>query len=72
MDKPLTITVNELKKNINKAIIESKLPMCFVELIFKEIYENVVQISNQIKKNEETEYSNYLKSLQQEHDDKNK
>ena len=66
MDKPISIIESELKEKINSAIIDSHLPMCYIELLIKDVYENIKQISNQIRKNEEEEYNKYLQSLEKD------
>lgn len=41
MNKPVTLLVDDFRKGIISQINESKLPMCFVEYILKDLLEEV-------------------------------
>lgn len=57
--KPLSIVMTEVKKEIASVINTSGLPVYITELILKDICNDVVQMSNQIK---DMEYQQYAKS----------
>lgn len=57
--KPLSIVMTEVKKEIASVINTSGLPIYITELILKDIYNDVVQMSNQIK---DMEYQQYAES----------
>lgn len=57
--KPLSIVMTEVKKEIASVINTSGLPIYITELILKDIYNDVVQMSNRIK---DMEYQQYAES----------
>lgn len=61
MNKPLDLQIEETKERILIAINESKMPACLIELIVKDIYNEIVIIkNNELQKSKEQ----YEKSLE--------
>lgn len=58
-EKPLSVAITEVKKEIASIINDSDLPIYISEMIMKDIYNDIVQISNQVK---ETEYDQYIQA----------
>lgn len=58
-EKPLSVAIAEVKKGIASIINGSGLPIYISEMIVKDIYNDIVQVSNQVK---DTEYTQYMQS----------
>ncbi len=58
-EKPLSVAITEVKKGIASIINGSGLPIYISEMIVKDIYNDIVQVSNQVK---DTEYTQYMQS----------
>ena len=58
-EKPLSVAITEVKKGIASIINGSGLPIYISEMIVKDIYNDIVQVSNQVK---DTEYAQYIQS----------
>ena len=58
-EKPLSVAITEVKKGIASIINGSGLPIYISEMIVKDIYNDIVQVSNQVK---DTEYTQYIQS----------
>ena len=58
-EKPLSVAITEVKKGIASIINGSGLPIYISEMIVKDIYNDIVQVSNQVK---DTEYTKYIQS----------
>ena len=58
-EKPLSVAITEVKKGIASIINGSGLPIYISEMIVKDIYNDIVQVSNQVK---DTEYTKYVQS----------
>lgn len=62
MDKPMSIAINELKLKIINDINEAALPPYAIELLFKDLYNQIAETSKlQLAK----DYEEYQKSLSQ-------
>lgn len=55
-EKPLSVAITEVKKGIASIINESGLPIYISEMIVKDIYNDIVQVSNQVKNSEYAQY----------------
>lgn len=58
-EKPLSVVITEVKKGIASIINGSGLPIYISEMIIKDIYNDIIEISNQVK---DTEYSQYIQA----------
>ena len=58
-EKPLSVAITEVKKGIASIINGSGLPIYISEMIVKDIYNDIVQVSNQVKDTEYTKYIQY-------------
>lgn len=58
-EKPLSVAITEVKKGIASIINGSGLPIYISEMIVKDIYNDIVQVSNQVKDTEYTQYIQY-------------
>ena len=67
MEKPLSIVIEEFKSNIEKAIKDSQLPTVILEMIFKDMYRNVSELSRQIQQHDLMQYN---KSIEQKSEEK--
>lgn len=47
MEKPISVAIYDLQQNLARVINESKLPICIVEHIMKDFYEESVKLSQQ-------------------------
>lgn len=55
MNKPISMVINETRISLLKICNESGLPACVLELIVKDLYNDVNRVSeNQFKKDEES------------------
>lgn len=55
MNKPISMVVNETRISLLKICNESGLPACILELIVKDLYNDVNHVSeNQLNKDKET------------------
>lgn len=55
MNKPISIVINETRISLLKICNESGLPACVLELIVKDLYNDVNRVSeNHFKKDEES------------------
>ena len=67
--KPLSVAITEVKKGIASIINGSGLPIYISEMIVKDIYNDIVQVSNQVK---DTEYTKYIQSQEIDNIEKEK
>ncbi len=58
-EKPLSVAITEVKKGIASIINGSGLPIYISEMIIKDIYNDIIEVSNQVK---DTEYSQYIQA----------
>ena len=56
MDKPISMIIKESKTNIIKTINECKLHPSILELILKDIYAEIFEVSRKTSEIEEKEY----------------
>lgn len=56
MEKPLSVTMTEIKTNIAKIINESGVPMYILEPIVRDIYEQICKVGNQQMEREAKEW----------------
>ena len=68
-EKPLSVAIAEVKKGIASIINGSGLPIYISEMIVKDIYNDIVQVSNQVK---DTEYTQYIQSQEIDNVEKEK
>lgn len=61
--KPLSVSITEFKKQLGEIINSSELPIYILELVMKDVYIDVLQLSNQSKENE---YMQFIQHLQEE------
>lgn len=60
--KPLSVLMTEVKQQIASTINTSGLPIYITELILKDIYNDVLQMSNRIKDMEYQQYADTQKN----------
>ena len=65
MDKPISLVINEFKNNIQKAITDSQLNPVILEMIFKDIYLNIKEISVQYENKEIQQYKESLENTEE-------
>ncbi len=63
LTKPLSVLMTEVKRGIVTIINDSGLPVYITELILKDIYNEVLQVSNQVK---DSEYQSYIVTKKEE------
>lgn len=69
MNKPISMAINETRISLLKICNESQLPTCVLELIIKNLYNDVNRVSEvQLKQDEE----NYAKALKDAENANNK
>lgn len=56
-NKPISLVMDELKGNIVNVINDSKLPICIVEPILKDIYEQISSLAKVQLEQDKKEYS---------------
>jgi len=62
MEKPITMVVDETRQSLIKTINESNLPPFIIEMMLKDIYTEVNQLSINVSTREKEQY---LQSLQE-------
>lgn len=62
IQKPLSLAIVELKKELAYAINNSGIPIYITEMVLKEMLSDVSVISNQIREQEKTQYLELNKS----------
>ena len=60
MNKPISMIINETKDNIISVISDSKLPACILELILKDLYKEIKDLSDKQLKMDQQEYGFFL------------
>ena len=60
-DKAFSITLDEFKQNLISVINESKLPICIVELVIKDLYGELSRAAQQPLKIAKDAYEKSLK-----------
>lgn len=60
-DKAFSITLDEFKQNLISVINESKLPICIVELVIKDLYGELSRAAQQQLKIDKDAYEKSLK-----------
>lgn len=60
MDKTTNIIIEETKQNIAKAIQDSKLPVAVLDMIIRDIYNEIHTIAIEVTTKEYKEYENSL------------
>ena len=63
IQKPLSVAIVDLKKDIANAINTSGIPIYIAEMVLKEMLSEVSTISNQIREQEQAQYSELNKNL---------
>lgn len=66
MDKPISLVINEFKNNIQKAVTDSQLNPVILEMIFKDIYLNIKEVSIQYENQEMQQYQESLKNNEED------
>lgn len=64
MEKPIDLKTEELKQNLLNVINESKLPVFIVELILKDIYNEVLFLKNNELMTSKEKYEEGLKNTE--------
>lgn len=67
MEKPLSLIIEEFKTSVENAIKDSQLSPVILEMIFKDMYRNVSELSRQYQQRDLIQYN---KSLEQESEKK--
>lgn len=62
MEKPVTLRIRELRKNLNKVINESELALFLIEPIFREFLGEIHFAVEEQTNSDEAEYNNYIMS----------
>lgn len=60
MNKPISMIINETSEKIVQACNESELPVSILELIIKNIYNEVQMLAEKTFKNDKSIYTNNL------------
>lgn len=66
MEKPITMVIDETKNSIITAINRSGLPAFILEMIIKDIYNEISQAANSFAENERKIYNDSVKVEQVE------
>lgn len=56
IQKPLSVAIVDLKKDIANAVNNSGIPIYITEMVFKEMLNEISTISNQIREQEQAQY----------------
>lgn len=70
MNKPLSMVIEDFKNEIGRAITQSELPPTILEMIFKDMYRNVYELSEKYRYEEANKYNQELLK-QKEEENKN-
>ena len=62
MDKPISLTIEETKQSFIDVINNANLPACILELIVKNIYDDVKEFCMQQYQNDKKEYDQSLQN----------
>lgn len=68
MNKPLSMIIEDFKNDVGRAITQSELPPTILEMIFKDMYRNVYELSEKYKYEEISKYNQELSKQSQESD----
>lgn len=68
MNKPLSMIIEDFKNEVGRAITQSELPPAILEMIFKDMYRNVYELSEKYKYEEISKYNQELSKQSQEGD----
>ncbi len=68
MNKPLSMIIEDFKNEVGRAITQSELPPAILEMIFKDMYRNVYELSEKYKYEEISKYNQELSKQSQESD----
>ena len=68
MNKPLSMIIEDFKNEVGRAITQSELPPTILEMIFKDMYRNVYELSEKYKYEEISKYNQELSKQSQESD----
>lgn len=66
MEKPTSIIIDELKKEIIKIINNAELPLCVIESILKDLYSEVSILAQQQLAKDKAAYAASLKEEEEE------
>lgn len=64
MNKPISMVINETRISLLKICNESQLPTCVLELIVKDLYNDVNRVSTVQAKQDEENYAKALKDAE--------
>lgn len=70
MEKPLSLVIEEFRKDVEQAVSKSKLSPVILEMIFKDFYGNVRDVAIQYSQQEFENYSNAILEEKKTSDDK--
>lgn len=68
MNKPLSMIIEDFKNEVGRAITQSELPPAILEMIFKDMYRNIYELSEKCKYEEISKYNQELSKQSQESD----
>lgn len=71
MNKPLSMIIEDFKNEVGMAITHSELSPAILEMIFKDMYRNVYDLSEKYKQEEMSKYNQELLKQQEENKEKN-
>lgn len=60
--KPLSVSITEFKQQLGEIINSSDLPIYILELVIKDVYTDVSQLSNQAKENEYVQFIQHIQA----------
>jgi hypothetical protein len=66
MNKPTSMVINETRISLANVLNTSNLPPCILEMIVKELYDEVRQLSSFQSKQDEENYAKALKDAESE------
>ena len=62
IQKPLSVAIVDLKKDIANAVNNSGIPIYIAEMVLKEMLNEISTISNQIREQEQAQYAELNKN----------
>lgn len=68
MEKKISVVLEELKEQLKKSIIDSKLPIVVIDLIIKDLYTEIHTLAQETTVKDMNEY---LNSFKEETEEKN-
>ena len=58
-NKPISLVIDDFKKNLAKTVNESGLPLCITEMVIKELYDEAKEFARQQLAMDKKEYAEH-------------